>query len=59
MNKKLMDGNFRENGKTYCIRCQKCGRENYAMNVTTGICTWCGEDHNLYSQLPNPKGLGL
>ena len=23
-------------------RCPKCGRENYAMNVCTGICTWYG-----------------
>lgn len=24
------------------IRCPKCGEENYALNVITGICTWCG-----------------
>ena len=24
------------------IRCPKCGRENWAPNVATGICTWCG-----------------
>jgi ribosomal protein L37E len=23
------------------IRCPVCGRENYAPNVATGICTWC------------------
>ena len=49
MDKKLKGKNFRKDGKTYCIQCQKCGRENYAMNVTTGICTWCGEDHNSYN----------
>ena len=26
------------------IRCPKCGRENYAPNVVSGICTWCGYD---------------
>jgi len=26
----------------YMNRCYKCGKENYAPNVTTGICTWCG-----------------
>lgn len=28
------------------IRCPKCGRENYSMNVASGICTWCGYDGN-------------
>ena len=28
------------------IRCPKCGRENYIMNVAKGICTWCGYDAN-------------
>ncbi len=23
-------------------RCPSCDRENYAMNVAVGICTWCG-----------------
>ena len=27
--------------KIYMERCPKCV-ENYAMNVCTGICTWCG-----------------
>ena len=26
------------------IRCPKCGRENYVMNVWRGVCTWCGYD---------------
>ncbi len=26
------------------IRCPECGKENYALNVITGICTWCGYD---------------
>lgn len=39
--------NFRsEDGKLYLVRCFACepkrGRENYAMNVASGMCTWCG-----------------
>ena len=26
------------------IRCPKCGKENYAPNVASGVCTWCGYD---------------
>ena len=27
-------------------KCPKCGLENYAMNVLSGVCTWCGYDLN-------------
>ena len=27
--------------KLYMIRCPKCGKENYAIAVATGICVWC------------------
>jgi len=27
-------------------RCPKCERENYAPNVMSGICAWCGFDAN-------------
>jgi ribosomal protein L37E len=37
---------FEEDGKTYLVRCPECKQENYAMNVSTGICTWCGYDAN-------------
>lgn len=23
------------------IKCPLCGKENYAFNVSSGICTWC------------------
>lgn len=23
------------------IRCPMCNRENYALNVATGVCSWC------------------
>jgi ribosomal protein L37E len=49
MDKKLMGKNFRKDGITYCMQCQICGKENYTINVATGICTWCGEDHNFYN----------
>lgn len=33
------------------IRCPKCGKENYALNVSRGICTWCGYDaHELLKE---------
>lgn len=28
------------------IRCPECGLENYAPNVASGVCTWCGFDSN-------------
>ena len=28
------------------IRCPRCLKENYAINVSLGICTWCGFDAN-------------
>jgi len=36
----------KELGKVYLTRCPKCGLENYAMNVATGYCAWCGYDAN-------------
>jgi ribosomal protein L37E len=30
------------------IKCPVCNRENYALNVTTGICTWCGFNLNTF-----------
>jgi ssDNA-binding Zn-finger/Zn-ribbon topoisomerase 1 len=30
----------------YMVRCPKCNIENYALNVASGICTWCGWDVN-------------
>lgn len=27
-------------------KCPKCDRSNYAMAVTSGICSWCGFDVN-------------
>jgi ribosomal protein L37E len=35
-----------EHGKICLVRCPKCKRENYAHNVMSGVCTWCGFDAN-------------
>lgn len=42
-----MSGNvwkvINNDGPQYFLqRCPSCDRENYAMNVAVGICTWCG-----------------
>jgi ribosomal protein L37E len=37
-------GNFILEGKLYLGRCPQCGEENYAANVSIGVCTWCGLD---------------
>lgn len=31
-------------GYLLLTRCPECNRENYALNVSKGICTWCGYD---------------
>lgn len=35
-----------EQGHIYLQRCFKCGRENWAPRVASGICAWCGFDSN-------------
>lgn len=43
---KKLEENFEYEGKTFLVRCPECGRENYAMSVSSGICAWCGYDAN-------------
>lgn len=43
---KIKHPNFISNNRVFCVRCQICGKENYALAVANGICAWCGEDHN-------------
>lgn len=44
---KYVHANFRlDCGKRALVRCEECHNENYAINVLTGICTWCGYDIN-------------
>lgn len=44
----------KETGEIGLIRCPKCGMENHAMNVMSGICTWCGFDANKNSDQEEP-----
>jgi hypothetical protein len=37
---------FISNDRLYLTRCPKCLLENYALNVSSGICSWCGYDGN-------------
>ncbi len=31
-----------DDGRILLIVCPKCHSENYAPNVNSGVCTWCG-----------------
>ena len=38
---------YKDEDGTICMtRCFKCGRENYALNVSSGTCAFCGYDPN-------------
>jgi len=42
-----------DDGRLFMQRCPRCGRENYAMAVSSGTCCWCGEQakpHHLVEQ---------
>lgn len=32
---------YDEKGHPFLVYCPKCGKENYSMTVSTGICAWC------------------
>ena len=36
----------RADGAKCLEKCPKCGHENYALSVLSGICAWCGWDVN-------------
>lgn len=45
-----------EDGAAFLVRCPECEKENYVLNVPSGICTWC--DYNLNNHkviLSKPK----
>jgi len=42
----ISDENFTANSKTYLVSCPKCKKENWTLNVASGICAWCGYDAN-------------
>lgn len=37
---------LKDSDKHALVRCPKCHAENYALNVLSGICTWCRFDIN-------------
>lgn len=43
---KELGENFEADGKTYLVRCPKCGKENHASFVAQGKCAWCGYNVN-------------
>lgn len=45
---KYKTGNFKlkDPDKYALVRCCACDRENYALNVLSGVCSWCGFDIN-------------
>lgn len=43
----------------YLVRCPACKRENYAMNVSLGVCTWCPFDGNDYLHTYHPSVLEM
>ena len=47
--------NFISEGKIYLVKCEKCNKENYAFNVASGVCTWCGYNANEDKELNNIK----
>lgn len=56
----LPNGLYRDDdGSIGLIICPKCQRENYALNVALGYCTWCGYDANKDYNIQQPEeGVG-
>ena len=45
---------YPESNTLLLIRCPKCGRENWAPQVASGTCAWCGYDgHELLKEQDN------
>ena len=44
MTKILAPGVELDDDALLLIRCPKCGRENWAPQIATGTCCWCGYD---------------
>ncbi len=40
----------RKNKNLGLMRCPECGKENYAMSVSSGECAWCDFDVTLFKQ---------
>lgn len=37
-----------ERGTIFMGKCPKCKKENYSLNVASGICSWCRFDLNKF-----------
>ena len=37
---------LKNDDKHALVNCPECHKENYAVNVLSGVCTWCGFDIN-------------
>lgn len=37
---------YPHSNELHLVRCPKCNRENYMLNVRSGVCTWCGYNAN-------------
>lgn len=60
MTKILAPGVELDDGTLLLIRCPKCGRENWALQVMTGKCCWCGYDaHELITKNDKTNGTDL
>lgn len=46
LSKKVGHSYIDDDGTICMIRCLDCGRENWAMAVAAGHCTWCGYNPN-------------
>lgn len=50
---------YPEDNTILLIRCPKCGLENWAPNVISGTCAWCGhngeEDVEAYKKSTNDR----
>ncbi len=40
----------KDDGKFHIMRCPRCHKENYLMNVSQGDCAWCGFSLNQYME---------
>jgi ribosomal protein L37E len=45
------------NGRICMERCFACGKENYALAVSSGTCAWCGHDANKKPETTIRKGV--
>lgn len=43
----------KEKRRELMIRCPKCKQENYMLNVSAGICTWCGFENPFIEEPEN------